>query len=56
MWWVLYKSLQRRQGSDPRPSDLVDTTLCLGRGADYILAEHNLLWRMSLDIFDTLLL
>ena len=55
--WDLSKPPQRGQGPDPRPLWLlVETPLVLGLDIASRRAEHILLWRMSLYIFDILFL
>ena len=55
IWRDLSKPPQRRQGLDPRPLWLlVGTPLVLGPELASRRAEHSLLWRMSLYIFDKL--
>ena len=55
IWQELSKPPQRRQGPDPRPLWLlVGTTSVLGPELASRQAEHSLLWRMSLHIFDIL--
>ena len=57
IWRDLSKAPQRRQGPDPRTLWLiVGTPLVLGPDLDSRRAEHGLLWRMSLYIFDILFL
>ena len=55
IWRDLSKPPQRRQGPDPRPLWLlVGNPLFLGPELASRRAEHRLLWRMSLYIFDLL--
>ena len=57
IWRDLSKPPQRRQGPDPRPLWLlVETPLVPGSELASRRAEHSLLWRMSLYIFDILFL
>ena len=53
IWRDLSTPPQRRQGPDPRPFRLlVGTLLVIGPELTSWRAEHSLLWRMSLYIFD----
>ena len=59
IWRDMSKLPQRRQGPDPRPLWLLYGTplnLVLGPELASRRAEHNLLWQMSLYIFDILFL
>ena len=57
VWRDLSKPPQRRQGPDSRPIWLLDgISLVLGHELASRRAEHSLLWRMSLYIFDILCL